>query len=150
MKHGLNTEEQKTDFYPCSIRVHPWLKSCFSFASLLFLVLTGVVASAQPAVRWWKGNLHTHTLWSDGDDFPEMVVDWYKSRGYDFLALSDHNTLLEGNVGVVATNESTIRALPKYLRRFGSNWVTYGHTTNQEPLVALKTLDESGCGWTGP
>jgi hypothetical protein len=20
---------------------------------------------------WWKGNLHTHTLWSDGDQFPE-------------------------------------------------------------------------------
>ena len=110
MKHGLNTEEQKTDLYPCSIRVHPWLKSSFSFASLLFLLLTGVVASAQPAVRWWKGNLHTHTLWSDGDDFPEMVVDWYKSRGYDFLALSDHNTLQLGAVGVVATNELTVRA----------------------------------------
>jgi len=24
--------------------------------------------------RWWKGNLHTHTFWSDGDAFPEMVA----------------------------------------------------------------------------
>ena len=24
--------------------------------------------SAAPP-RWWKGNLHTHTLWSDGDDY---------------------------------------------------------------------------------
>src|SRR6186997_2621450 len=53
-------------------------------------------ASAAPTLRWYKGNLHTHSLWSDGDDFPEMIVDWYKSRGYHFLALSDHNTLQTG------------------------------------------------------
>ncbi len=33
--------------------------------------------------RWWKGNLHTHTLWSDGDQFPEVVVDWYKKHHYE-------------------------------------------------------------------
>ena len=36
--------------------------------------------------HYWKGNLHTHSLWSDGDDFPEMIVDWYKRHGYQFLA----------------------------------------------------------------
>ena len=24
--------------------------------------------SEQSLLRWWKGNLHTHSLWSDGDD----------------------------------------------------------------------------------
>ncbi len=51
----------------------------------------------NPQPRWWKGNLHTHTLWSDGDDFPEMVAEWYRTRGYNFLALSDHNVLSQGN-----------------------------------------------------
>lgn len=46
--------------------------------------------------RWFKGNLHTHSLWSDGDHFPEPVSMWYRERGYDFLAISDHNTLHEG------------------------------------------------------
>ena len=46
--------------------------------------------------RWFKGNTHTHSLWSDGNDLPEMIVDWYKNEGYDFLALSDHNTLSRG------------------------------------------------------
>jgi hypothetical protein len=23
----------------------------------------------DPQPRWWKGNLHTHSLWSDGNDF---------------------------------------------------------------------------------
>ena len=41
--------------------------------------------------RWWKGNTHTHTLWSDGDGAPELAADWYRSNGYDFLVLSDHN-----------------------------------------------------------
>ena len=43
--------------------------------------------------RWYKGNLHTHTYWSDGDEYPEMALDWYKNHDYDFVALSDHNTL---------------------------------------------------------
>src|SRR5687767_8180034 len=28
--------------------------------------------------RYYKGNLHTHSFWSDGDDFPEMIADWYR------------------------------------------------------------------------
>ena len=41
--------------------------------------------------RWLKGNTHTHTLESDGDSPPELVTKWYKSHGYNFLVLSDHN-----------------------------------------------------------
>ena len=41
--------------------------------------------------KWYKGNLHTHTTESDGDADPEVVVEWYKQHGYDFLVLSDHN-----------------------------------------------------------
>src|SRR5437868_6509038 len=54
------------------------------------------VIPADAAPRWWKGNLHTHTFWSDGDDFPEMVAEWYRTRGYHFLALTDHNILAQG------------------------------------------------------
>ena len=43
--------------------------------------------------RWYKGNLHTHSFWSDGDEFPEIILDWYKSHDYQFIALSDHNTI---------------------------------------------------------
>ena len=64
--------------------------ACMALGLVIVLVLSP--AGAQEA-RWYKGNLHTHSLWSDGDDFPEMIADWYKSEGYDFLALSDHNVL---------------------------------------------------------
>jgi hypothetical protein len=41
--------------------------------------------------QWYKGCLHVHSTASDGDLSPEEVLDWYHSRGYNFLALTDHN-----------------------------------------------------------
>jgi hypothetical protein len=49
--------------------------------------------SAAPALRWYKGNTHTHTLNSDGDSTPDAVVRWYREHGYTFLVLTDHNFL---------------------------------------------------------
>ncbi|MGH9334488.1 MAG: PHP domain-containing protein, partial [Vicinamibacteria bacterium] len=84
---------------------------------------------------WWKGNLHTHSLWSDGDDFPEMVVDWYRKSGYDFVALSDHNVLAQGEKYV----EVEPAILGDYRNRFGEDWVEVKEDGVQ---VRLKTLEE--------
>jgi hypothetical protein len=40
-----------------------------------------------------KGNVHTHTTLSDGGSSPEATIAWYRSHGYQFLALTDHNHL---------------------------------------------------------
>ncbi len=45
--------------------------------------------------RWFRGNLHMHTYWSDGRAFPEQAVDSYKKLGYDFLGVSDHNVFAD-------------------------------------------------------
>ena len=50
-------------------------------------------ASPKPAGPWFKGNLHTHTLNSDGDSTPDDVVRWYREHGYNFVTLTDHNYL---------------------------------------------------------
>jgi len=42
---------------------------------------------------WYKGNTHTHTTLSDGAQEPAAVVNWYDSHGYDFLAITDHNSV---------------------------------------------------------
>jgi hypothetical protein len=52
-----------------------------------------LAAQTLPAMRWFKGNLHTHTLNSDGDSTPDEVVTWYREHGYEFLVLTDHNYL---------------------------------------------------------
>lgn len=44
-----------------------------------------------PLGTWFKGNLHTHTLNSDGDSTPDDVVRWYREHGYNFVAITDHN-----------------------------------------------------------
>ena len=41
--------------------------------------------------NFYKGNIHTHTNKSDGDEDPIKVTEWYKEHGYDFLVLTDHN-----------------------------------------------------------
>ena len=35
--------------------------------------------------------ISTRTVCGDGNDFPEMIAEWYRTHGYNFLALSDHN-----------------------------------------------------------
>lgn len=67
-------------------------------ALVVFLAATASLAwgwyAPQPApARWFKGNTHTHTLNSDGDSTPDEVVSWYRSHGYQFLVLTDHNFL---------------------------------------------------------
>ena len=86
--------------------------------------------------------MHTHSLWSDGDDYPEMIVDWYKEQGYHFLSLSDHNILSEGERWIDTTrNNSGTDAFIEYLERFGEDWVeTRVDTSGYE--VRLKTLEE--------
>jgi hypothetical protein len=94
-------------------------------------------------VRWWKGNLHTHSLWSDGNDFPEMIVDWYASRDYDFLAISDHNTLAEGEKWVPVPPGSTRERIhERYLERFGDDWVVDEPIGGDTLRVRLRTLAE--------
>lgn len=99
-----------------------------------------VLRAAGP--RYWKGNLHTHSLWSDGDDFPEMIADWYKRHDYQFLALTDHNVLADGVrwVDTEATDKAG-RALPRYRARFGESWVER-RDHEGKPQVRLKPLSE--------
>lgn len=42
-----------------------------------------------------KGQLHTHTTFSDGALTPQEVADVYAALGFDFLAFTDHDHLLK-------------------------------------------------------
>src|SRR5688572_24121022 len=104
------------------------------------LVTRGLFAAEPP--RWWKGNLHTHSLWSDGDDFPEMITGWYKEQGYHFLAISDHNVLQQAERWIdLGTNEVRHTALEKYVAAYGTNWVQI-REVNEKKQVRLKPLNE--------
>ncbi len=61
-----------------------------------FLVVSLLsIGPALARTMWVKGNIHTHTTESDGDASPQAVADWYSTRGYDFLMITDHNKLTD-------------------------------------------------------
>jgi len=101
---------------------------------------------AGAAPKYWKGNLHTHSLWSDGDDFPEMIADWYKQNRYDFLALTDHNIIADGEKWIDAeANAARKLAVRKYESRFGGRWPEYRTVKDKKEdkrQVRLKPLAE--------
>jgi hypothetical protein len=112
---------------------------------LLCVLAVTTLASCSQKIdsrQWYKGNLHTHSYWSDGDEFPEMIMDWYKSRDYDFVALTDHNILAQGEKWIVVRRGRIYEeAFEKYLSKFGNDWVTFKRDTGRVQ-VRLKTYDE--------
>jgi predicted metal-dependent phosphoesterase TrpH len=60
--------------------------------------------------EWFKGNLHTYTTKSDGDETPEKVCEWFEKHEYDFLVLSDHNHLT--SLDYESTGNSTLKMIP--------------------------------------
>lgn len=120
-----------------------WLTLLFSSNPLLAQVSS---PGNTEGPKWYKGNLHTHSLWSDGDDFPEMITDWYKRRGYHFLCLSDHNILSIGDKWISQENlekRGGTTALEKYRARFPGDWVECkGGPDAKDLLIRLKPLHE--------
>jgi hypothetical protein len=49
----------------------------------------GLSAFSKPG-QFYKGNIHLHSTHSDGSLSPADVVEAYRSRGYDFVAITDH------------------------------------------------------------
>ena len=43
------------------------------------------------SVEYYNANLHTHTVYSDGDFAPHEAIDRYEKLGYRILALTDHD-----------------------------------------------------------
>jgi len=46
-------------------------------------------------VPWYKGNIHCHSTNSDGDLSPREVAALYRSGGYDFICITDHNRVTD-------------------------------------------------------
>lgn len=121
-----------------------YLTSYLSFIVTLILLSKGhdLQPRKEPVRHWYKGNLHTHSYWSDGDEFPEMILDWYKARSYDFVALSDHNTMAGDEKWIKMVRSKMYQdSFDRYLARFGAGWVTYKIDSGRTH-VRLKTFQE--------
>jgi hypothetical protein len=86
---------------------------------------------------------HVHSLWSDGDDAPEMIAAWYVDHGYDFIAFSDHNILQQGEklVAIAENGKLKPERVEQIRQRFGTDWVVTRDVDGM-PHMRLKSHDE--------
>ncbi len=114
-----------------------------------FFLSLPILVSAQnyDTSQWLKGNTHTHSLWSDGNDFPESIIAWYEDQGYDFISLSDHNILQTGekwmDLDSIKKRQRAIGrdAVSKCEARFGKDWIQW-EERDGKPGIRLKTLEQ--------
>lgn len=107
------------------------LGKIFGLAVIMTFPLMLQSAWADNGSRWFRGQLHTHTYWSDGRGFPEQAIAAYEQRGYDFLCLSDHNRFAVNTAEwrEVAEKEGgwppevSREIFDAYVQDFGKDWV---------------------------
>jgi hypothetical protein len=72
----------------------------------------GASAPTDPEV-WLRGSTHVHAAPSGDSSEPiANVVQWYESRGYDFIVLTDHNKVSELDKTSDTRGQVAIRAPP--------------------------------------
>lgn len=80
---------------------------------------TANVLQADGKLQWFRGNMHTHSLWSDGDDYLEMIALWYRDHDYQFLVFTDHNVLADSERWVdVEESKGGLEAFEKLKAKF--------------------------------
>lgn len=113
----------------------------FSVSDRNTTVSADTLKAAAP-LKWYRGNLHTHSLWSDGDDYLEMIAQWYRDHDYDFLCFTDHNTLANRERWVdVEKTKGGRKAYDKLKARFPDGW-TEERMKEGRLEVRLKRFDE--------
>ncbi len=68
-------------------------------------------------------------------------MDWYKSHDYQFIALSDHNTLADKEHWKELEDSMSQVVFQRYIGKFGTDWVNFKIDTGKIK-VKLKTLEE--------
>ena len=122
------------------------LLSLFLIGPTLLLAAQDPPDTAPPTeskLAWYRGNTHTHTLWSDGDAPPEHAVKWYVDNDYDFLVLSDHNLMQHGEkwFKVEEGGRLTPSKVAEVETDFGTEWVKTRENAGVTEM-RLRTLDE--------
>ncbi|MDK6028819.1 CehA/McbA family metallohydrolase [Ignisphaera sp. 4213-co] len=71
---------------------------------------------------WFRGDLHTHTIHSDGRNTVCELLALARSRGLDFIALTDHNTVSQNHEAGLVEEDGNPIVIP------GTEVTTfYGH-----------------------
>jgi hypothetical protein len=84
--------------------------------------------TAQPG--WLRGDLHCHTVYSDGDSWPAEMLAEAVERGLDFLGVTDHNqTRHQPAYGRVHGADLPIVLPGIEVTTYGGHWNAWGTDT---------------------
>ncbi|MBO5940360.1 MAG: hypothetical protein J6R18_04105 [Kiritimatiellae bacterium] len=104
-----------------------------------FLRGAAAVAAVPSAVwaktprKWYKGNMHTHTLVSDGRAFPTESALLYRDAGYNFVVFTDHNLVHNKENWVTEKNHRRKRFSEKNAKNFAKKYPAFRPQTRVEP-----------------
>src|SRR6185312_10568708 len=85
-------------------------------------------APAEP--NWLRGDLHCHTLYSDGDSWPADMVGHAVERGLDFLGVTDHNQVGHHAEYAALKGPDLPVILPGVeVTTYGGHWNAWGTST---------------------
>src|SRR5262249_7496083 len=79
---------------------------CMALVAIGPAEVSSQTGSRSRNLRWYKGNTHAHTVNTDGDSTPDDVARWYKEQRYNFVVLTDHNSITNVD-GLNAVHAST-------------------------------------------
>lgn len=99
------------------------------------------VLQAEGKTRWCRGNLHTHSHWSDGDDYLEAIALWYRKHDYDFLVFTDHNVLADSEHWVRVEETKGGQQAFEHLQQVFPDWVEH-RVVEGKLEVRLRRFDE--------
>ena len=94
------------------------------------------------AQNWYRGNLHMHSKWSDGNVMPEEATQWYRDHGYQFIVLSDHHKVQVNTNEWLKVKSSKLEKekAQKYLERYAAS--AQQKTEGESTYLRLKTIWE--------
>jgi hypothetical protein len=86
--------------------------------------------SAAAESGWLRGDLHCHTVYSDGDSWPAEMLSEAVSRGLDFLGVTDHNQTRHHAAYARVRGEHLPIILPGIeVTTYGGHWNAWGTET---------------------
>ncbi|MGI8574599.1 MAG: CehA/McbA family metallohydrolase [Egibacteraceae bacterium] len=122
---------------------------------------------AAPGRRWIAGDLHAHTVHSDGALTIDQLADLAVRRGLDFLAVTDHNTVSHHphlaaagkRVGILLLPGQEVTTDTGHANCFGDvGWVDFrrpsdewvAHAEAAGGLLSLNHPLAGDCAWRRP
>ena len=111
----LKTEKAKTFDFPAKNRIAP---------------------DAANGYTWFRGDLHTHTFYSDGNWTVKGLLDFAENNNLDFIGITDHNTFAHhAEIDAIAPNYKNLLVLR------GEEVTTYGGHFNVWGLPKNELID---------